>query len=84
MTRISSAGFTRSYRKIILLEDVPNLGFKGETVFVKPGHAFNTLVPAKKALFASDPDSARLATAFDVRRIVWGWLICVCLYREMH
>jgi large subunit ribosomal protein L9 len=39
----------------VLTDDVPNVGFKGEIVFVKPGYAFNHLVPAKKALFATDP-----------------------------
>jgi ribosomal protein L9 len=34
---------------------VPNLGFKGEWAFVKPGYAFNKLVPEGKALFATDP-----------------------------
>ena len=33
--------FTRSIRKIILTQDVENLGFKGEICFVKPGRAFN-------------------------------------------
>ena len=48
------ATFTRSFKKILLLEDVHNLGFKGEYVFVKPGYAFNSLVPNGKALFATD------------------------------
>ena len=42
---VSQMGFTRSFRKIVLREDVPNLGFLGEICFVKPGYAFNTLVP---------------------------------------
>ena len=47
--------FTRSFRKILLMQDVDNLGFKGEWAFVKPGYAFNKLVPEGKALFATDP-----------------------------
>jgi len=47
--------FTRSFRKILLVQDVENLGFKGEWAFVKPGYAFNKLVPEGKALFATDP-----------------------------
>jgi ribosomal protein L9 len=39
---------------------VKNLGFRGETVFVKPGYAFNELVPGKKALFATDPDATKV------------------------
>jgi len=50
--------FTKSFRKILLTEDVDNLGFKGEWTFVKPGYAFNKLVPEKKALFATDPAAA--------------------------
>ena len=50
--------FTRSFRKIVLTEDVEKLGFKGEVCFVKPGRAFNTLVPQKRALFYSDPRAA--------------------------
>ena len=42
-------------RKIVLTEDVDKLGFKGEVCFVKPGRAFNQLVPGKQALFYSDP-----------------------------
>ena len=45
INRIAFMDFTRSYRKILLTKDVPNLGFKGEICFVKPGHAFNKLVP---------------------------------------
>jgi large subunit ribosomal protein L9 len=52
---LPTIGFTRSFRKILLLNDVENLGFKGEWVFVKPGYAFNRLVPEGKALFATDP-----------------------------
>ena len=33
------------------------MGFRGETCFVKPGYAFNYLVPNRKALFADDPSS---------------------------
>ena len=47
--------FTRSFRKILLTQDVPTLGFQGEWLFVKPGYAFNKLVPEGKALFATDP-----------------------------
>lgn len=37
------------------MQDEPNLGFAGEVCFVKPGHAFNDLVPRKAAVFFSDP-----------------------------
>jgi hypothetical protein len=53
--------FTRSFRKILLTDDVPNLGFRGEVVFVKPGYALNHLVPSKKAIFSTDPDCANIA-----------------------
>ena len=57
-----SATFTRSFRKILLLQDVPNLGFQGEWAFVKPGYAFNRLVPEGKALFSTDPAAMNIVT----------------------
>jgi ribosomal protein L9 len=62
MTQIPAFSFTRSFRKVLLTQDVENLGFKGEWAFVKPGYAFNKLVPEGKALFASDPAAALVAT----------------------
>jgi hypothetical protein len=55
ITTFSNMNFTRSVRKIVLMQDEPNLGFAGEVCFVKPGHAFNDLVPRKAAVFYSDP-----------------------------
>ncbi len=55
--------FTRSVRKILLIQDYPQLGFKGEICFVKPGYAFNHLVPQKKAIFYSDPAVANFTTS---------------------
>ncbi len=63
----SHMNFTRSFRKVLLIEDVENLGFKGEWTFVKPGYAFNKLVPEKKALFATDPASLKIKV--DVNQI---------------
>ena len=40
--------------KIILKEDMPNLGFKGEIVDVKPGYGRNFLIPQGKAIIASE------------------------------
>ena len=54
---VQQRNFTRAFRKIVLTDDVPHLGFKGEICFVKPGHALNHLVPNQKALFFSDPAS---------------------------
>ncbi len=64
---VQAFGFTRSFRKILLTEDVPNLGFKGEWAFVKPGFAFNKLVPEGKALFATDP--AALQVKVDMQAL---------------
>jgi hypothetical protein len=47
--------FTRAFKKIILTQDVEDLGFRGEICFVKPGRALNNLVPRKRAYFFSDP-----------------------------
>ena len=43
-----------SHVKVILQEDVQNLGEAGELVSVKPGHARNYLLPKGKALSATD------------------------------
>ena len=54
LTQQRAATFTRSFRKIVLTQDVEQLGFAGETCFVKPGFAMNYLVPNNFALFTSD------------------------------
>ncbi len=46
--------------KVILREDVPNLGNVGDVVEVRPGYGRNFLIPTAKAV---------LATAGNVRRI---------------
>ena len=40
--------------KVVLLENLRNLGSIGEIINVKRGYARNFLIPQKKALFASD------------------------------
>ena len=40
--------------KVILIQDVENLGKIGDSVNVKKGYARNFLFPRKLALFASD------------------------------
>ena len=40
--------------KIVLLENLKNLGNIGQTINVKRGYARNFLIPQKKALFASE------------------------------
>ena len=40
--------------KIVLLENLKNLGSIGQTINVKRGYARNFLIPQKKALFASE------------------------------
>ena len=66
---VSCRSFTRSFRKVLLIQDVPNLGFKGEWVFVKPGYAFNKLVPEKKAMFATDRDVKKVQVDLDQLRV---------------
>lgn len=55
---LSSFGFTRAYKKIVLTKDMGELGFAGEICFVKPGRAFNELVPSRQALFFTDPKAS--------------------------
>jgi large subunit ribosomal protein L9 len=50
--------------KIILLEDVEQLGEAGEVVEVTPGYARNYLIPQRRALVATDANVAQ----FESRR----------------
>ncbi|MBR5715481.1 MAG: 50S ribosomal protein L9 [Bacteroidales bacterium] len=47
--------------KIILIEDVQNLGYKDDVVEVKNGYARNFLLPQKKAVLATDSALKQLA-----------------------
>ena len=47
--------------KIILIEDVQNLGYKDDVVEVKIGYARNFLLPQKKAILATEPALKQLA-----------------------
>ena len=52
---------------IILCEDVPNLGIKGQIVKVKRGYGRNHLLPYKRAVYATPNNIARL-NAFEVEK----------------
>jgi len=41
--------------RVILIEDVANLGYKDDVVTVKDGYGRNFLIPQKKAVIASEP-----------------------------
>jgi large subunit ribosomal protein L9 len=47
--------------QVILLEDINNLGYKDDIVTVKSGYGRNYLIPAKKAVIASEPAKKVLA-----------------------
>jgi len=47
--------------KIILIEDVQNLGYKDDVVEVKNGYARNFLIPTKKAILATESALKQLA-----------------------
>lgn len=55
--------------RILLLDDVDDLGQKGEIVAVKPGYAFNFLIPKKKALVADANAVRRQARLQEERRL---------------
>lgn len=54
--------------RILLIEDVDNVGNKGEIATVKPGYAFNFLIPQKKALIADANAIRRQARLQEERR----------------
>ena len=45
------------------------MGFQGEWAFVKPGYAFNKLVPEGKALFATDPAVEKVKTDLTILKL---------------
>ncbi len=47
--------------KIILIEDVKNLGYKDDVVEVKNGYGRNYLIPTKKAKLATESELKQLA-----------------------
>lgn len=53
--------------KLILREEVPSLGDAGELVTVRPGYAFNYLLPQGKAILASE---SRIKELEHHRRVV--------------
>jgi large subunit ribosomal protein L9 len=55
--------------KVLLLEDIDNLGRKGDIVAVKPGYAFNFLLPKKHALIADANAIRRQARLQEERRL---------------
>lgn len=54
--------------KLLLVEDVENLGRSGDIVSVKPGYARNKLVPSKAAVFA-DKKSLRMQARLQEQRL---------------
>jgi len=48
--------------KVILTEDIPRLGAKGELVNIKDGYGRNYLIPSGKALLATAANLAHLET----------------------
>jgi large subunit ribosomal protein L9 len=52
--------------KVVLQEDVDNLGSSGDVVRVRPGYARNFLIPRRLALPATDANLARIE---DLRRM---------------
>ena len=56
-------------QKILLLEDVEHVGHKGEVAAVKPGYAFNYLIPQGFALVANRVALRRQTKLQEERRV---------------
>jgi len=56
-------------KKILLLEDVEHVGLKGEIATVKPGYAYNFLLPQGLAMLATRAALRRQAQLQEERRI---------------
>ena len=56
--------------KLLLLEDVDNLGRKGEVVAAKRGYAYNFLIPKGFALPASEDALRRQKKLQEERRLI--------------
>ncbi|GHM98597.1 50S ribosomal protein L9 [Cytophagales bacterium WSM2-2] len=52
--------------EVILTQDVTGLGYKNDTVKVKPGYGRNYLIPNGVALIANEPNKRRVAE--DIRQ----------------
>ena len=55
--------------KILLIEDVENVGRKGDLATVKPGYAYNFLIPQGLALIADRAAMRRQARLQEERRL---------------
>lgn len=55
--------------KVLLLEDVEDLGRKGEVFQVRPGYAFNYLIPQKFAMIADKASLKRQSKLREERRL---------------
>lgn len=58
-----------STTKILLIEDVDSLGRKGDLASVKPGYAFNFLIPQGFALIADKAAMRRQAKLQEERKV---------------
>ena len=58
------------HSKLLLLEDVDNLGRKGEVVTARRGYAYNFLIPQRHALFATKDALRRQKKLQDERELI--------------
>eukprot|EP00331_Platyophrya_macrostoma_P028581 CAMPEP_0176447506 /NCGR_PEP_ID=MMETSP0127-20121128/25086_1 /TAXON_ID=938130 /ORGANISM="Platyophrya macrostoma, Strain WH" /LENGTH=242 /DNA_ID=CAMNT_0017833993 /DNA_START=11 /DNA_END=739 /DNA_ORIENTATION=- len=65
LSSVPVQNFGKTRAKVILIQDLPPLGFEGEEVTVKPGHASLDLVPKKKAVYSFPGLRKRMFPNFD-------------------
>lgn len=54
--------------KILLIQNVPNLGNIGEIKDVKEGFAYNFLIPQQKAVLPNDPKAKEILSSKQVKK----------------
>jgi hypothetical protein len=58
---------------VILIKDMPNLGFRGEEVAVRPGYARNYLIPQQLVVYSTVENQAVFMKEKDAAEVSGGF-----------